>query len=52
MKISVFAVGRMKSGPEKELADRYETPLPQISNCVKELEAKVKCDLERMGFAW
>jgi 23S rRNA (pseudouridine1915-N3)-methyltransferase len=23
MKISVFAVGRMKAGPEKELADRY-----------------------------
>ena len=23
MKVSVFAVGRMKSGPEKELADRY-----------------------------
>ncbi|MCX7303434.1 MAG: 23S rRNA (pseudouridine(1915)-N(3))-methyltransferase RlmH [Hyphomicrobiales bacterium] len=23
MKISIFAVGRMKSGPEKELADRY-----------------------------
>ena len=23
MKISVFAVGRMKTGPEKELADRY-----------------------------
>lgn len=23
MKISVFAVGRMKNGPEKELADRY-----------------------------
>ena len=23
MKIAVFAVGRMKSGPEKELADRY-----------------------------
>jgi 23S rRNA (pseudouridine1915-N3)-methyltransferase len=23
MKISVFAVGRMKSGPEKDLADRY-----------------------------
>jgi 23S rRNA (pseudouridine1915-N3)-methyltransferase len=23
VKISVFAVGRMKSGPEKELADRY-----------------------------
>ena len=23
MKIAVFAVGRMKAGPEKELADRY-----------------------------
>src|SRR5688572_1480895 len=23
MKISIFAVGRMKAGPEKELADRY-----------------------------
>ncbi|NMG38041.1 23S rRNA (pseudouridine(1915)-N(3))-methyltransferase RlmH [Chelativorans sp. ZYF759] len=23
MKVSIFAVGRMKSGPEKELADRY-----------------------------
>jgi 23S rRNA (pseudouridine1915-N3)-methyltransferase len=23
MKVSVFAVGRMKAGPEKELADRY-----------------------------
>ena len=23
MKIAIFAVGRMKSGPEKELADRY-----------------------------
>ena len=23
MKIAVYAVGRMKAGPEKELADRY-----------------------------
>jgi len=36
----------------KELAERYETPLPQMTNCVAELEAKVNQHLERMGFAW
>jgi type I restriction enzyme M protein len=36
----------------KELAERYETPLPQMTNRVAELEAKVNQHLERMGFAW
>jgi type I restriction enzyme M protein len=36
----------------KELAERYETPLPQMVSRVAELEAKVNCHLERMGFAW
>ena len=36
----------------KELADRYETPLPQMTDCVIELEEKVNHHLERMGFAW
>lgn len=36
----------------KELAERYETPLPQASSKVAELEQKVKHHLERMGFAW
>lgn len=36
----------------KELAERYETPLPQAVNLVAELEAKVNRHLERMGFAW
>jgi type I restriction enzyme M protein len=36
----------------KELAERYETPLPQMANLVAELEAKVNQHLERMGFAW
>jgi len=36
----------------KELAERYETPLPQMASRVAELEAKVNCHLERMGFAW
>ncbi len=36
----------------KELAERYETPLPQATGRVAELEAKVHGHLERMGFAW
>jgi type I restriction enzyme M protein len=36
----------------KELAERYETPLPQMTNRVAELEAKVNQHLERMGFSW
>jgi type I restriction enzyme M protein len=36
----------------KELAERYETPMPQIVSRVAELEAKVNRHLERMGFSW
>jgi type I restriction enzyme M protein len=36
----------------KELAERYETPMPQQVRRVAELEAKVNRHLERMGFAW
>jgi len=36
----------------KELAERYETPLPDVSLKVAELEAKVNAHLERMGFSW
>ena len=36
----------------KELAERYETPLPQMVRRVAELEAKVDSHLETMGFAW
>ena len=35
----------------KELAERYETPLPQQANRVTELEQKVSRHLERMGFS-
>ena len=34
----------------KELAERYETPLPQMVDRVAELEAKVNRHLETMGF--
>jgi len=36
----------------KELAQRYETPIPKQIRTVAELEAKVNCHLERMGFSW
>ena len=36
----------------KELAERYETPMPQMVDRVAELEAKVNHHLERMGFPW
>ena len=36
----------------KELAKRYETPMPQMVGRVAELEAKVNGHLEKMGFAW
>jgi type I restriction enzyme M protein len=36
----------------KELAERYETPLPQMVSRVAELEAKVNRHLGKMGFSW
>ncbi len=35
----------------KELAELYETPMPQLSSRVDELEEKVKRHLEKMGFS-
>ena len=36
----------------KELAERYETPLPQADKRVEELEKKVSGHLQKMGFSW
>jgi type I restriction enzyme M protein len=36
----------------KELAERYETPLPQMVSRAAELAAKVNRHLEKMGFSW
>jgi type I restriction enzyme M protein len=36
----------------KELAERYETPLPKLSYEVSEMEEKVKANLKKMGFLW
>lgn len=34
------------------LAERYETPLPKLTDKVEELSAKVNGHLKKMGFAW
>ncbi|HWF62663.1 MAG TPA: type I restriction-modification system subunit M [Nitrospira sp.] len=36
----------------KDLAERYETPMPQMVNRVGDLEAKVNRHLTKMGFSW
>jgi len=36
----------------KELAERYESPLPFIDNEVDSLETKVNAHLQKMGFVW
>jgi len=36
----------------KELAERYETPLPKQTTEVAALEEKVIAHLQKMGFAW
>jgi type I restriction enzyme M protein len=36
----------------KELAERYETTLPQQTTEVAELESKVNAHLQKMGFVW
>ncbi len=36
----------------KELAERYETPLPQVTSRVAELEKRVNRHLAKMGFSW
>jgi hypothetical protein len=40
------------TGRVKELAERYDRPLPKLAERVSELEAKVNAHLERMGFIW
>ncbi|MEH1955776.1 type I restriction-modification system subunit M [Nostoc sp.] len=36
----------------QDLAERYDTPLPQLTSKVEELTAKVEGHLQRMGLVW
>ncbi len=39
------------NGRVKELAERYQAPLPEMTGRVAELEDKVQAHLQRMGFS-
>ncbi len=47
-----FKIVSLFTGRIKELAERYATPLPQLSNEVDTLTSKVDAHLKKMGFAW
>jgi type I restriction enzyme M protein len=36
----------------KELAERYEAPMPQLTERVLSWKKKVNKHLEKMGFSW
>ncbi len=45
-------ISQTLAGRVKELAKRYEMPMPAMVSRVDELEAKVNRHLKRMGFTW
>lgn len=45
-------ISQALAGRIKELAERYETPLPNIDTDVKNLGQKVEEHLQKMGFTW
>lgn len=45
-------ISRALAGRIKELAERYETPLPDIDFDLTNLENKVSEHLEKLGFVW
>ncbi|MBK9214667.1 MAG: hypothetical protein IPM59_03575 [Chloracidobacterium sp.] len=45
-------ISQQLTGRVKELAERYDTPLPQMVERTAELETKVNGHLKRMGYSW
>ena len=45
-------VSQNLAGRIKELAERYESPLPVLDNEVDALEKRVNAHLKKMGFSW
>ena len=45
-------ISQTLTGRVRDLAERYETPLPQQVSKVADLERAVNAHLERMGFSW
>jgi type I restriction enzyme M protein len=45
-------IGQRLTARVRELAERYDVPLPSLTSRVTELGVKVNGHLERMGFLW
>jgi type I restriction enzyme M protein len=52
LKTEMERISQRLTGRIKELAERYEIPMPQQTTQVAQLEAKVNTHLQKMGFAW
>lgn len=52
IKNEVDQISQLLSARIKELAERYESPLPSIDNEVADIENKVNVHLKNMGFVW
>jgi len=52
VKTAMERISQRLTGRIKELAERYETPMPQQTAEVSELEKKVNAHLKKMGFVW
>ena len=45
-------ISQALAGRIKELAERYTTSLPRLSEEVEVLSGKVEAHLQKMGFVW
>ncbi len=52
IKTEMDAISHRLTERIKKLAERYETPMPKLTNDVADLTNKVKKHLEKMGYAW
>ena len=52
VKTEMNRISQRLTGRIKELAERYEMPLPKQTSEVAELESKVSAHLQKMGFVW
>ncbi len=52
IKTEMDAISHRLTERIKELAERYEIPLPKLTNDVADLTNKVKEHLEKMGYEW
>ena len=52
MKNEIEHISQRLTNRIKELAERYEMPLPEIDQKVLVLENKVNAHLDKMGFVW